>query len=134
MTALRPAALLRHRLAVWLLAALTLWGAFSPTLMRAQAASAGMPPGMEVCSAMLGGTQVIQLDLGADSSPDAEQGLHCARCMLALNLAQALPARALAVFPPALSHGAPIAHGGVAWVPGTWVMLPPPRGPPLQLL
>ncbi|SDL98830.1 hypothetical protein SAMN05428957_101450 [Oryzisolibacter propanilivorax] len=34
MTALRPAALLCHRLAVWPLAVLTLWGAFSPALIR----------------------------------------------------------------------------------------------------
>lgn len=129
MTALRPSALLRHQLGVWLLAALTLWGACAPVLVRAQAAGAGMV-GMEVCSAMLGGMHADAAAPGEDPAPHADRAMQCPWCLLALDLAQALPAPGMAALgadpaqtTPAIDRRAPLGHSA-------WVVLPPSRGPP----
>lgn len=129
MTAFRPSALLRHRLGVWLLAALTLWGAFAPVLVRAQAAGAGMV-GMEVCSAMVGGMHADAAVPGEDPASQADLAMQCPWCLMALSLALALPAQGMVTLLADPVQAPPTADRCANGARSAWVVLPPPRGPP----
>lgn len=129
MTAFRPSALLRHRLGVWLLAALTLWGACAPVLVRAQAAGVGMV-GMEVCSAMVGGMHADAAVPGEDPASQADLAMQCPWCLMALSLAQALPAQGMATLLADPVQAPPTADRCAIGARSAWVVLPQPRGPP----
>lgn len=129
MTAFRPSALLRHRLGVWLLAALTLWGACAPVLVRAQAAGAGMV-GMEVCSAMVGGMHADAAVPGEDPASQADLAMQCPWCLMALSLALALPAQGMVTLLADPVQAPPTADRCANGARSAWVVLPPPRGPP----
>jgi hypothetical protein len=130
MTALRPSALLRHRLGVWLLAALTLWGACAPLLVRAQVVGAGMA-GMEVCTAM-GAMHADVAAPGDGSSPSVHGAAQCPWCLLALDLSQALPAPGVAALLATPAQPPQATHQHAPVVRSAWVVSPPSRGPPLQ--
>jgi hypothetical protein len=130
MTALRPSALLRHRLGLWLLVAITLWGACAPVLVRAQMAGAGMA-GMEVCSAM--GTTHADVAVPGDGSlPSVHGAVQCPWCLLALDLSQALPAPGVAAQLATPAQPPQTTHQRATVVRSAWVVSPPSRGPPLQ--
>lgn len=121
-------ALFRRRLGVWLVAALALWGAGAPVLVRAQAAGAGLV-GMEVCTAMAGGMRSDAPPPGEDPLPGTGWGAQCPWCLLAMDLA--LPVPGLLLRAAALAPAAPAIDRGIPLVRSAWIALPPPRGPPV---
>lgn len=122
----------RHRLVVWLLVALTLWGSAVPVFMRIQAAHARSD--MANIMTMMG-MQVCSLTAPAPnedfSAPDgsASSVSTCPWCVLAMNLALPLW-MAIVVWVAQQRPIRPHIVPDTPWTCQVWAIVPPSRGPP----